>query len=541
MKSMGYEGKSTWDLFEEAVMLLRSAPLRTWFGYYLGSLPFVGGLIFFLQLMTLSARGHQYLTWGAFWLMLSYIWMKVWHTYFAQALLAQRLGQPLAERTRAYWLGIARFHAAHQWWSTLLFVWGFITAIPFGWANAYCQSLTIFAGMDGVAHPRREALSVTFSKQRQNHLISVVLRLFGLFVVFNLLSGAYLIPQLMKTLLGMDTQLSIAGLHLFNTSFVTICVCVAFLLVDPLMKATYLLCVFYHRSRHSGEDLLGMSQAIRQKVRRKAGFLSALLLCVAAGLGPWQSRALGQTEPTQVVDPEALGQQIEKVMSQSEYVWRMPPAEDAASGTGFFHQLSQGIVDSVRQIGKLIRDFFDWVERQLSDQADAGKSNNSVGLPYDTILLGLGIAIALFLGYLLIRNMRKKPKTATADESVAPAALDLESETVVATDLPEDQWLVLAREYVEKGDLRLALRAYYLSLLVMLENKALIKVTRAKSNLDYLGEVARRRHAFPGLVKAFQSNIQLFERSWYGLYAVGHEELQTFQQQRERIGHALGE
>ena len=38
----------------------------------------------------------------------------------------------------------------------------------------------------------------------------------------------------------------------------------------------------------------------------------------------------------------------------------------------------------------------------------------------------------------------------------------------MASQLPEDAWLKLAREMVEKGDLRLAVRAMYLAMLAHL-------------------------------------------------------------------------
>lgn len=540
-KKAKYQSKSSWDLLEEAVMLLRSIPLRTWFAYYLGAIPFIGGLLFFLQFMTQSAVGKQYITWAAFWLALAYLWMKVWQTAYTHDLMAYRMGRVPAKRPRAYWLKVTRLHAANQWWGTLVFCWAFLTAIPFGWVNAYSQNVTILNGLDGVEHPKKEAMSLALMDQRQNQTMTVTLVLFAFFVMLNLFSGAFLIPQLLKLLLGMDTTLSIAGLHLFNSSFFMICISVAYLLVDPLIKAAYLLRVFYQKSVKTGEDLLGLSEAMCERKRGLGRAMAALLffsLCMGPLLG--QGPETAAAEPS--VDPQALQEQIEQVLTQSEFIWRMPPKDgktDEGAVDSFFRQISEGIVSGVRGIGQAIEDFFDWVEEKLAKGERGSNTNAASGFPFDTLLLIVGILIVVGMLVLFIRSMKKKKEKLIPVAAPVANPVDIESEEVVATDLPEDQWLHLARNYLDQGDLRLALRAYFLSLLAMLENQALIKVTRAKSNMDYLKEVRRRHHAFPGLVESFHRNIRLFERTWYGLYQVDEDAIKDFRQHQERMGDAV--
>ena len=116
-----------------------------------------------------------------------------------------------------------------------------------------------------------------------------------------------------------------------------------------------------------------------------------------------------------------------------------------------------------------------------------------------------------------------------------PARPDLNDESVTAAQLPEDEWLKLARELVSKGDLRLALRAFYLATLAHLSAREIVSIARFKSNHDYVTEVNRRARGSQELRAAFSANVSSFDRAWYGLYDVTTEALAQFQTNFERI------
>jgi hypothetical protein len=118
---------------------------------------------------------------------------------------------------------------------------------------------------------------------------------------------------------------------------------------------------------------------------------------------------------------------------------------------------------------------------------------------------------------------------------ILPALPDLTDENVTASQLPEDEWLRLARELAAKGDWRLALRALYLATLAHLASRDLVSIARFKSNRDYQLEVARRARAKPELRQAFEENVAMFDCAWYGLYAVSSEGFRQFQANLERI------
>src|SRR5260370_38066349 len=76
-----------------------------------------------------------------------------------------------------------------------------------------------------------------------------------------------------------------------------------------------------------------------------------------------------------------------------------------------------------------------------------------------------------------------------------PITPNLESETTVADELPEDQWILLARRKLEEGEPRLALRALFLAVLSLLGAQRLIIFRRSNSNSDYKAALRRRRSA----------------------------------------------
>ena len=114
-------------------------------------------------------------------------------------------------------------------------------------------------------------------------------------------------------------------------------------------------------------------------------------------------------------------------------------------------------------------------------------------------------------------------------------APDLADENVGADELPEDGWLKLARELLENGEFRLALRAFYLASLVRLAASNLITIARFKSNRDYEHELQRRAHALPEVLSTFAQNVSIFDRVWYGLHDVNHELVTLFAANVERL------
>src|ERR1700733_8371753 len=104
---------------------------------------------------------------------------------------------------------------------------------------------------------------------------------------------------------------------------------------------------------------------------------------------------------------------------------------------------------------------------------------------------------------MIFRAIRNRRKSAIVAAEAIQSAPDLRDENVGADQLPEDGWTKLARELLAKGELRLALRAFYLASLAHLADRNLINLARFKSNRDYERELRWRAHALPALVGVF--------------------------------------
>ena len=154
------------------------------------------------------------------------------------------------------------------------------------------------------------------------------------------------------------------------------------------------------------------------------------------------------------------------------------------------------------------------------------------------IVVLLLVALAGLLLWLSFRLwQRRGPDQEVVAQALAPAP-NLADESVEADQLPEDGWMALANELLGRGELRLALRAYYLATLAHLAERNLITLARFKSNHDYERELHRRGHVLAAALGLFSENLSVFERVWYGLHEVTPEMLRDFAGNVQRMKSA---
>jgi hypothetical protein len=233
------------------------------------------------------------------------------------------------------------------------------------------------------------------------------------------------------------------------------------------------------------------------------------------------------------ISPDKLDQSVKKVTARSEYSWRVPrkSAPDAPKPKSWWERFKERMEKDRREAAK----------RPQPQQQESHSSGPSFfggfGAIAQTLTWILLIAAAAALVVLLVKfftGRNRDVKESDEPETATPVT-DITSESVSAADLPEDEWLVMARQYMEKGDYRLALRAMYLAMLAALGRNNLLTIARFKSNRDYAAELARRAHWAPQALQAFGGNIRSFEEAWYGLHDVGREHIERFQINQQRI------
>jgi hypothetical protein len=148
-------------------------------------------------------------------------------------------------------------------------------------------------------------------------------------------------------------------------------------------------------------------------------------------------------------------------------------------------------------------------------------------------LLALVLCALAVLIWRLWQRWKRSP-TETVALPVLPV-LDLASDELGANELPEAGWLQLAQQCLDRGEFRLAVRAFYLASLAHLAERDLIQLAKFKSNRDYERELGRRARAWPDLQEAFTQNVSIFDRIWYGMHGVTQGVLQHFHTNWERI------
>ena len=413
-----------------------------------------------------------------------------------------------------------------------------ITVLPFAWVYAFFQNATALdAGHDGRVWPL-----VGKSRQQaalwpmQNSIILLILSGFAFYVFLNCATFSLALPQLIKMLFGLDSIFTQSPLAMLNTTFFAAMFGLTYLCADPILKTVYTLRCFYGESIASGEDLKAELKPFAISLPTTAA--RALLFAAMLFFQPAQSaetNRLVQPPVAQTISPPALDQAIAQTIRESKYTWRMPREKmmEDDGNTGILVRFFQSIGQTVRH---WFHEIFDWLQkmwRKIFPQPKTHSGNGDASgygwiMSVEILLYALLAAAAAALGVFLYRVWRGRPRTtATVAEAVLPVP-DLADENVRADQLPEDGWTKLAHELLARGELRLAMRAFYLASLAHLATRNLISIARFKSNRDYERELRRRAHAFPNLPVVFGENIFDFERIWYGNHVVNRERVDAF-------------
>jgi hypothetical protein len=529
--SASLKGPGALQMLDEAVAFLRRTPLSVYVIYYMGALPYCAALIYFIFDMLQSAEAEQHLVPEALLVTATYFWMKTCQAVFSRRLLAVLEGHDPEPWTLRRWLNTALLQTIFS--ATFFFTWPLALAItlPFGWVHAFYHNVSIIG--TGKSTTLRECLAESASLSalwpRQNHLI-LLTQFAGMGMLFlNLMVFLSLLPRLINIFLGITTVFDESYSAWNNSSFYLDVAVLTFLILNPLSKAVYVLRCFYGRARLSGTDLRAGLQRVR--AAREAALLALLLGLLTANIAHADNAppAVAPTPTTAApagVAPTTLNQAILDTLKKDEFSWRAPKPHVVHKDESSMERAIREFLDSLKHglhaMFRPIREFLKWLfdnPRQHDQVTPSGAGMGSI--PWTPLLwVVLGVAVALLV-WLLVRNLRPESlKRGLASQPTPVKTIDLESESVRADALPEDKWLALAQELLEKGETRLALRALYLATLSLLAQRELIRLGPAKSNRDYLQELARRLRDRAEALSPFRGSVRLFEASWYGTHDV---------------------
>jgi hypothetical protein len=602
------------DLIEEAIHLLRRAPIETYAFFLVGITPFVLCFFRFCSEMSYSKFAETYLPGFASTLALSYLWMKAFQYLACRQLVLvytrdfsnqRTFGRIL--RSCVHQAAIHPFGLIAKPMAALAAIPGFLTFVPLLMLPAsiifsFFQNASILITGERGDFAKCWRLSVIRGRTAASLLL---LSLFLRIVVFlNVYTTIGILPYLLKALFGVDTFLSRDFRWLISFSYLVGIGLISYFAVDLLIKAIQVIQVCRADAQTTGQDLQRSLMSLTAGRRKRApspfnsllvlvcliiptltvradgsrlrlpettqDFRAAYCLCavdpggapgVASDAPPNHrrsrttdacnakkfilaslKRAAPPSEADRIPDSE-LNERIDRELSGSEYSWRKP--HHLVSGEknwlqGFVSWITKSLGKVSRATNRVVDVITKWWQSlfphpegspQLSTTASAPTWINQL-LLY-AIICGLIIAAALIVLRIIGRSKKNKP---VPIGSAMPVTPNLKSETTLADELPEDQWLLLAHRKLDEGEPRLALRALFLAVLSLLGAQRLIVVRRSKSNSDYETELRRRRSA--ELTELFKGNRRLFERCWYGDHPVTDVEIEQSTNFYQRLKHA---
>jgi len=586
MRSEPLKSKSGLEIAEEAIRMVRFAPIEILAVYYLGSLPFVMGLITFWAAMERSANAYRSLPFGALLLALLFIWMKTWQARYCRLLLTRLRGaEPAPWPIRAFLRNASMQGYLHATGFIVLPI-ATILAFPLAWTYAAYQNILV---LDDGTHPSSrslfgEAIRHAQLWPRQNHLIvwllspyllllaagmflaflpvvnaispvllqgltylyAAVLIIallplapFGMIIAVNIGTGILLGIALLGTFSGIETVFSTSPSAAFNDTFVAIVCGLTYLCMDPVLKAAYVLRCFHGGAIQNGEDL-------RVQLRRYSSSVILLLTTAFVLFGVMGAHAQTETAPLpSAMESQQLDRALDSEISHWRYTWRMPRAIPENEEGGFLENTLKNISESVSQTFSKVHDWISKIiDRWFNSRSDTPEelpSPMSIHEWLKYILLALSFLLTLLLGAILLRSWRRRREADRILGEAAPVQVpDITDENVNASELPESRWRAMAEEFIVRGEYRMAIRALFLAILSGLAQSGLIRLARHKTNYEYLREILRRGVSEKNTADGFSQGTGIYESIWYG----GHEAtLRLYEELRavqERLpGHAL--
>jgi hypothetical protein len=520
--------KTALDLIEEATHLLRVAPAGTLAAYYAGAIPFVIGLLYFCTDMSRSPFADEHLAEAALATTALFIWMKFWQALFALRIRSQIAGEPIPRWSLRQAFRVFVSQAVIQPTGLFVIPLAVVLTLPFGWVYAFYQNATALADSDSSDADRlmRRAMKQTSLWPLQNHVGIGVMSAIGICVFLNWALLFLWTPTLIKTFFGIESTFSRSPFAMLNSTFFAGICGLTYLCLDPALKTVYGLRCFYGESLRSGEDLKADLKRFELSPRHVA---SALVVSILLSCGMAANAAQ--------VTPADLDRRIDQVIHESKYLWRAPRTGVVEhSEKGIITRFLQSMWDMARDWLRTFLDWFEhWIRRMIEPVQTGSGSARFASIAFPLLLYVLLAAALSILAIFLLRSWQRGKVAAVVETEGINTPPDIADEGVGADQLPEDGWMKLARELVERGEFRLAMRAFYLASLAHLAERHLIGIARFKSNRDYENELRRRGHAIRSLLQVFGENVSMFERIWYGMHEVDRELVLLFAQNVDNI------
>ena len=434
------------------------------------------------------------------------------------------------------------------------------------WFYSACQYASLEATEDGAErHSFRGCLAIASQWFGGSVLLLLMLVPIWIAVWLNALIIAVVVPQLLHSILGVNTLLSTpAGIFALvqSSAFWLALFAGAWLAMDPIVKCSFIIVYQHLQSRREGDDLRGLLTSLPREQQKKAEMiastpagsrlvgafvvLAALLVGMPQSARAQQStlppnKAESLTEPAHEARVQQLRQALDVESRRAIYRWH---DAEHPSAPNWFDKLLEKIEFQIKRAWNAFRDFL----RKLWPSGlnfSPGNATNPWQFKHLRIWLWVIAILTLGAGGVLFW-LRRRRETASLSIPQAITPLPDLSETALASERSEDEWFTLAKQLEGKGELRFALRAAYLGLLAGLARREWLTIRRDRTNREYLDEFTRRWRRRPQaavssraeIPERLRGSLRQFDRVWYGTYTVTPEAVAAYRQdQWELLSH----
>ncbi len=526
-------------LLEDALVLAKRANSTAWLVYLAGVVPFFGLLLFAMTDLLENPFALERLPVLALTLALLYCWLHICQSVFCgylAATLTRTTESPRAYFAQAFYVQPALAASKLILWPITMLLLVPHPAVSMFYQHSLLAPEREAQGLRAVmSESKRDALS----GQKQAIWMLVLVLFLRAILWINLLGLLLFGPSLWKTFTGIEGPFTRSPGLLVNPASLATLSLLAYIGLDPIVKAACVLRRFARQAESSGLDL-------RLRVATLRRVAAALLFCML-----WMPiRAAAATGPTSANPPavsqDGMREAIKSVFHDPHNIWDLPVVEPHKSSSSPFVAWMDSILNRIdaawtsitSAIATLLKAL-----RQIFSNPDHARETTAH--PVSSVSVWAVVAVFTLLLVAAIQaalwNRRKRPRPQITKATATPEkTLDIAREDVQATDQPEDEWLRLAQQHRMAGNLRLALRALYLSTLAAFGRTGLISLARGKSNLDYVHELQRRaKRLNSDFVPLFRTNLRLFEASWYGDHGVNEEIFELFERNSSALRKLL--
>ena len=438
------------------------------------------------------------------------------------------------------------------------------------WLYTASQFASIEAPKDGSErHTIRGCVALASQWFGSGLLLFLMLVPLWIAVWLNGLIVALIVPQLLHSILGLNTLLSTAmGLFALirSSAFWFALFAGAWLALDPIIKCSFVVVHQHLRSRREGDDLRGLLANLPREQKKKAQMIAPaaagskvafggliLLAVILAGfsLPPIAGAARAALTQSSAETPpdtahQAHFQKLRRALDEESQraIYRWHDAEHPSPPTWFDKQLEK-IGKALSRAWNAIGNFFSklWPSGLNLSPADKGSGTSRIK---DLRLWLTLIAILTVTAGAVLFWLRRRRQTAPIAIPLVIAPLPDLSESAIATARSEDEWFALASRLQREGELRLAVRAAYLGLLAGLAQREWLTIRRDRTNREYLDEFMRRWRRRPQaaldaraeIPEKLRSGLRRFDGVWYGFHALTPESAAAYQRdQQELLSH----